>query len=155
MIYVSIVSHLLCWHILWSVHSFLHHDVIKWKHFPSYWPFVQGIHWSLVNSRDKAGYKIGGRPLICRGKKHLRTSAFSGNPHLKVMGSGPYEAYGPVPFWTSFLHCKGQWHGALIFSLISTWINGWVNNCEAGDLRCYGTHYYVTVMMLLKYRGVS
>ena len=28
---------------------------------------------------------------------------------------------------------KGQWHRALIFSLICTWINGWVNNCEAGD----------------------
>ena len=27
-----------------------HDDVIKWKHFPSYWPFVQGIHRSPVNS---------------------------------------------------------------------------------------------------------
>ena len=25
-------------------------DVIKWKHFPRYWPFVRGIHRSLVNS---------------------------------------------------------------------------------------------------------
>ena len=23
----------------------LHGDVIKWKHFPHYWPFVRGIHW--------------------------------------------------------------------------------------------------------------
>ena len=23
-----------------------HDDVIKWKHFPRYWPFVRGIHWS-------------------------------------------------------------------------------------------------------------
>ena len=22
------------------------YDVIKWKHFPCYWPFVRGIHWS-------------------------------------------------------------------------------------------------------------
>ena len=22
----------------------LHDDVIKWKHFPRYWPFVRGIH---------------------------------------------------------------------------------------------------------------
>ena len=28
----------------------IHGDVIKWKHFPRYWPFVRGIHWSLVNS---------------------------------------------------------------------------------------------------------
>ena len=30
---------------------------------------------------------------------------------------------------------KGQWRGALMFSLICDWINGWVNNGEAGDLR--------------------
>ena len=30
--------------------------------------------------------------------------------------------------------------------LICVWINGWVNNHEAGDLRCYHTHYDVTVM---------
>ena len=32
---------------------------------------------------------------------------------------------------------KGQRRGALMFSLICVWINGWVNNHEAGDLRCY------------------
>ena len=71
----------------------LHDDVIKWKHFPRYWPFVRGIHRSPVNS-----------------------------PH------------------------KGQWRGALMFSLICVWINGWVNNSEAGDLRRYHAHYDVTVM---------
>ena len=29
-------------------------DVIKWKHFPRYWPFVSGIHRSPVNSPHKA-----------------------------------------------------------------------------------------------------
>ena len=32
----------------------LHDDVIKWKHFPRYWPFVRGIHGSPVISRTKA-----------------------------------------------------------------------------------------------------
>ena len=41
---------------------------------------------------------------------------------------------------------KGQWHRALMFSLIYIWINGWVNNREAGDLRRHQTHYDVTVM---------
>ena len=41
---------------------------------------------------------------------------------------------------------KGQWRGALMFSLICVWINGWVNNREAGDLRRYRAHYKVTVM---------
>ena len=70
-----------------------HDDVIKWKHFPRYWPFVRGIHRSPVNS-----------------------------PH------------------------KGQWRGALIFSLICGWKNGWINNREAGDLRRYRAHYDVSGM---------
>ena len=41
---------------------------------------------------------------------------------------------------------KGRWRGALMFSLICVWINYWVNNREAGDLRCYRAHYDVTVM---------
>ena len=71
----------------------VHDDVIKWKHFPRYWPFVRGIHWSPVNS-----------------------------PH------------------------KGQRRGALTFSLICAWINGWINNREAGDLRRNRAHYDVIVM---------
>ena len=70
-------------------------DVIKWKHFPRYWPFVRGIHRSPVNS-----------------------------PH------------------------KGQWHGALIFSLICAWINAWVNNREASDLRRHRVHYDVILMRI-------
>ena len=68
-------------------------DVIKWNHFPRYWPFVRGIHRSPVNY-----------------------------PH------------------------KGQWRGALMFSLICARINGWVNNHEAGDLRRNRAHYDVIVM---------
>ena len=44
---------------------------------------------------------------------------------------------------------KGQWRGALMFSLICVGINGSVNNREARDLRRYCTHYDVTVMQLL------
>ena len=71
----------------------LHDEVIKWKHFSRYWPFVLGIHRSSVNS-----------------------------PH------------------------KGQWCGALLFSLICTWINSWVNNGEADDLRPHRAHHDVAVM---------
>ena len=42
---------------------------------------------------------------------------------------------------------KGQWRGALMFSLICAWINGWVNNREAGYLRRHRTHYDVIVMI--------
>ena len=40
---------------------------------------------------------------------------------------------------------KGQWRGALMFSLICAWISGWTNNREAGDLRRHRAHYDVTV----------
>ena len=66
---------------------------MKLKHFPRCWPFVRGIHRSLVNSPR-----------------------------------------------------KGQWRGTLMFSLICTRINGWVNNGEAGDLRRHRVHYDVIVM---------
>ena len=70
-----------------------HDDVIQWKHFPRYWPFMRGIHRSPVKS-----------------------------PH------------------------KGQWRGALMFSLICTRINGWVNNHEAGDFTRRRAHHDVIVM---------
>ena len=71
----------------------IHGNVIKWKHFSRYWPFVWGIHRSPVNY-----------------------------PH------------------------KGQWRGALMFSLIWAWTNGWVHNRDAGDLRRHRAHYDVSVM---------
>ena len=80
----------LCWNGLVVFH---HDDVIKWKHFPRYWPFVQGIHRSPVNS-----------------------------PH------------------------KGQWRGALRFSLFCAWTNGWANNRNARDLRRHRAHHCITVM---------
>ena len=53
---------------------------------------------------------------------------------------------GNSPVTGEFPH-KGEWHRALMFSLICAWINGWVNNREAGDLRHYHTHYDVIVML--------
>ena len=67
-------------------------DVIKWKYFPRYWPFVRGIHRSPVD-----------------------------------------------------LSHKGLWRGALMFSFI----NGWANTREAGDLRRHRAHYDVTVMYIV------
>ena len=80
----------------------VHDHVNKWKHFLCYWPFVQGIHRSPVNS-----------------------------PH------------------------KGQWQRVLMFSLICTWTNAWVNNSEAGDWRRHHTHYVVTVMSIYRSQCVD
>ena len=77
-------------------------DVITWKYFPRYWPFVRRIHRSPLNS-----------------------------PH------------------------KGQWRGALLFSLICAWINDRVNNREAGDLTRRRAHYDVTVKLMVWERRPS
>ena len=107
------VLNVLNWHpVIWSIYCkplenrhpmkiCWHDDVIKWKHFPRYWPFVRRIHRSTVNS----------------------------------------------------LH-KGQWRGAMMFSLICDWKKGWVNNHEAGDLRLHRAHYDV-IVMALNFQGAS
>ena len=45
---------------------------------------------------------------------------------------------------------KGQWRGAMVFSLICGCTNDWVNNREAGDLKRHRTHYDVTAMVLIR-----
>ena len=52
---------------------------------------------------------------------------------------------GNPPITGEFPH-KGQWRGALMFSLICAWINGLVNNREDGDFRHHRAHYDVIVM---------
>ena len=49
---------------------------------------------------------------------------------------------------------KGQWRGALIFSLICAWINGWANNREAGDLRRHHAHFDVIAMKWKRLRDI-
>ena len=46
---------------------------------------------------------------------------------------------------------KGQWRGALMFTLICAriYINGGVNSCESGDLRLNRAHHDVIVMLAL------
>ena len=39
------------------MNAICHDDVIKWKHFPRYWPLVRGIHRSPVNSPHKGQWR--------------------------------------------------------------------------------------------------
>ena len=45
---------------------------------------------------------------------------------------------------------KGQWRRSLIFSLNCAWINGWVNNGEAGDLKCHRAYYDVILIVVAR-----
>ena len=51
----------------------------------------------------------------------------------------------PVP--VNSLH-KGQWRGAFMLSLVCAWINLWVNNREADDLRRYCAHYVIVMNLI-------
>ena len=53
---VSLVSPVDIWKLEIPVYfqsDHVHDDVMKWKHFPRYWPFVWGIHRCPVNSPHK------------------------------------------------------------------------------------------------------
>ena len=54
--------------------------------------------------------------------------------------------WGNTPVTGEFPSQRPATRGALIFSFICVWINGWVNNREADDLRRHRAHYDVIVM---------
>ena len=102
---------------------------IKWKHFPRNWPFVAYslyLTWNTVHSQ----YFV---------VSHNDVIKWEHFPCYWPCVQGIHQS--PV----NSLH-KGQWRGALMFSLICAWTNGCANNSEAGDLRCHPTHYDITVM---------
>ena len=47
---------ILRWNLRWPVDSY-NDDVIKWKHFPCYWPFMRGIRWWPVDSPHKSQWR--------------------------------------------------------------------------------------------------
>ena len=80
----------------------------------------------------------------------IRTRASPKTHHDDVNKWKHFPRYWPfvrgIHRWPVNSPHKGQWHGAFMFSLICTWINAWVNNHEADDLRRNHAHYDVTVM---------
>ena len=44
-------------HATYHQNMHTHDDVIKWKHFPRYWPFLRWIHRSPVNSQHKGQWR--------------------------------------------------------------------------------------------------
>ena len=71
----------------------------------------------------------------------VMTTSRNGNI-FRVTGPLCGEFTGPGEFPTQ----RPVTCGALMFSLICAWINDWVNNREADDLRRYRGHYDVIVM---------
>ena len=72
------------------------------------------------------------------------------NPAVKYMMTSSkgysFRVTGPL-CGNSWVNGEFQWRGALMFSLISAWTNGWVNNRDAYDLRRHRAHFDVIVMI--------
>ena len=113
-----------------------------------FWPTWPWNWTTLKNNRA---------PLLCHLKEPLKLGRFFSVWPLSLSWSwfcmlimmtssngnifrvtGPLCGNSPVPGNSPH---KGQWRGALMFPLICVWINGWVNNSEAGDLRRNRGHY--------------
>ena len=68
-------------------------------------------------------------------------------PHDDIINWNIFRVTGPLcGKSTGHRPHKGQWRGALMFSLICAWTNGWVDNWNAGGFRRRCAHYDVTVM---------
>ena len=53
-------------YVIASTSTSMHGDVIQWKHFPRYWPFVREIHRSPANSPHKGQWHGALMfPLVC------------------------------------------------------------------------------------------
>ena len=91
-----------------------------------------------------AKIQLRGSPSVV--KHHMR---FHGQCVMMTSSNGnTFRVTGPLCGLPVNSPHKGQWRGALMFSLICTWINGRVNNREADDLRRHRAHYDVTVMVI-------
>ena len=145
-----------------------------WRHhmerFPCYWPFIRGTHRSQKYPRSikSAIYTFTPKPSkVCVSCNVIDWSLlqtlpsvshgqgmllifFHWHKHEDIIKGKHFPRYWP---FVRGIHRspvnsphKGQWRGALMFSLICVWINGSVNNREAGDLRRHRAHYDAIVM---------
>ena len=102
---------------------------------------------SHVRSQDMCNYHASGlehkpviTPMVNTWWRH-QMQTFSALLALYMGNSSTPLVYSPR---------KGQWRGALMFSVICARINGWVNSGEACDLRRHRAHYDVIVMSRMK-----
>ena len=135
-------------------HFPLHDDIMTWRYFPHYWPFVSGNLRLLSDSLHKGPLMLSfDVPLIVILNK---LSVKQSTPSSDFLVHDDVSKWNHFPRYWRFVRGihrsavnsphKDKWRGALMFSLICVWVKGWVKNRRAGDLRRYRAHYDVTVM---------
>ena len=111
-------------------------NVIRWKFFPRYWPFVRGIHHYSDAIMDPIASQITSLTIVY-------SSVYSGADQRKHLSSASLASNaGNVSIWWRHHDNKGY----LMFSLSYAWTNVWANHRHAGDLRRHRAYYDVTVM---------
>ena len=123
-------------------------DILWWRVPLIYWSFmVLSISIETVKCLEGHYWTICLNVLLALDKYsvscQLMMTSSNGNIFRvtrSLLGNSPVTGEFP---WQS------QWLGALVFSLICAWINDWIINRGAGDLRRHRAHYHVIVMCVV------
>ena len=127
----------------------------------AWWPMETLIHDELIiwPKQDKTKHSRGHIYI------YIYMSYFCHLQHIRTVYSWWRHHLEAFPRYWSFMRGihrtpvnsphKGQWRGALIFSLVCAWTDSWANNGDAGDLRSQCAHYDVTVMIWALTYGCS
>ena len=121
-----------CGHQRQLLYDWFRQQLIKWWHLCVSWVTLCGTNRKSIITSFLISQTARIHDDVIKWKHFLRYWIFVREIHRSQVNS-PH---------------KGQWRKALMFSLICVPINGWANSREAGDLRCYRTHYDVTVMLV-------
>ena len=123
-----------------------HDDIIKWKHcqcydrnlflttniLPCFMLILCCIAWVVV--------------LLCRIRLFFywiyAQCTWSEMTEIKLFNQSCYWPFvRGIHRWPVASPHKGQWRGALMFSLICAWTNDWPKTGNTDDLRCHRVHY--------------
>ena len=128
---IAIVSHYATTLVVWGFWTSVW-NLVKMKHNTAWWSICQyKFCWSSEGAHDDV--------IIAQSSRvNDRVIKWKHAPCYWPFVRGIH--WSPV-----YSPHKGQWRGALIF-FICAWINGWISNREADDLRRHRTHYDVTAM---------
>ena len=108
-------------------------------------PQIYDVHWVKMWDHCSSRWDVTQIQMLwCGSHKIFKSMMTSSNGNIFPV-TGPL--YGEFTGKRVYSPHKGKWRGALMFYLICAWINGWVNNREAGDLRRHRSHYDVIVMI--------
>ena len=130
-------------------HDYHHDDVIKWKYFPRYWPFVRGIHRSPVNSPHKGQWRgalMFFLSYLRRIRAHYTVTVMR---HVEKDPMGITDTIKTTLVFTKRDHPHGYWGKAWIRNVIH--IEPWgvitcsnFNGCIANLPLTFEPHFIIT-----------